>query len=268
MSDAARSALNVLARRMTPIDRGGYPELAGLSAQQIYEGKMGPGGLYLAAQMLRSVVAAEDMRVLDLGCGRGATSVFIARRLGARVISADLWISAAERQVLIEKHGAQGLVTPLDVDVRQPLPFAEKDFDLIFCMDAFHYFGARRHVVARLTRALKPGGRIVVGNPCFDREVQRPIPAVYQGPWAEEFSKYHSPPWWRDKLGSFDLFADVSAWEADDGQALWDDDLLFDLARGDDPVRLLADAREITFGRDHPGQPILTHLILCAVRGR
>jgi SAM-dependent methyltransferase len=268
MSDTTQSALNVLARRLTPIDASRYPELVGLGPRQIYEGKMGPGGLYLAAQMLRSVEAARNMRVLDLGCGRGATSVFIARRLGARVISADLWIGATERQALIEKHGAEGLVTPLDLDVRRPLPFADDYFDLIFCMDAFHYFGDRRDVVARLARALKPKGRLVVGNPCFDREPRRPVPAVYEGPWAQEYSKYHSPAWWGEKLLSFDLFADVTAWEADDGQALWDDDLLFDLARGEDPKRLLADAREITFGRDHPGQPVLTHHVLRATKGR
>ncbi|MFE1205014.1 SAM-dependent methyltransferase [Streptomyces sp. NPDC058762] len=33
------------------------------------------------------------MRVLDLGSGKGATSVFLAREYGVEVVAADLWIA-------------------------------------------------------------------------------------------------------------------------------------------------------------------------------
>jgi SAM-dependent methyltransferase len=266
MTRAEEARLRAIVRRLKPVDRRAYPELFGRDLGQIYEGKMGPGGLYLAAEMLRGLAAAREMRVLDLGCGRGATSVFIAERLEAQVICADLWISAAERLALIEAHDAQSRVTPLDIDVRRPLPFADNYFDVIFCMDAFHYFGARRSVVARLARCLKPSGRLVVGNPCFDREVVRPVPQVYAGPWAEEFSKYHSPPWWARRLRDFGLFSSVEAREALDGRALWEDALLYDLEGRAEPGHLLADAKEIVFGRDHPDEPTLTHYILRATK--
>src|SRR5205823_1784407 len=100
--------------RFTHIDPQRYPELAGFNRDQIYEGKMGPGGLYLACRMIRAVTPRrESMRVMDLGCGRGATSVFFANQLGANVISVDLWIDAGERQALIARHHAEGRVVPL-----------------------------------------------------------------------------------------------------------------------------------------------------------
>ncbi|HEY5106364.1 MAG TPA: class I SAM-dependent methyltransferase [Caulobacteraceae bacterium] len=225
---------------------------------------MGPGGLFLAARMLREVAAAPTMRIMDLGCGRGATSVFLAERLDATIHSVDLWNSAEERLALIERHGLQDRITPLQLDVTRRLPFAAGYFDLIFCMDAFHYFGARRGVLARLAGHLKPGGQLVVGNPCFDRELKGAPPAAYVEPWASEFSKYHSPAWWGRRLRGTGLFADVRVQEAEDGKALWDDDLLYDLEHDAQPRDLAADAEQILLGREQRAYPCLTHLVLAA----
>ena len=52
--------------------------------------------------------------------------------------------------------------------------------------------------------------------------------------------------------------------EAEDGERYWDDDLLYNLTRGEDAGVLADDADQILFGRDHPGQPRLTHYLLTA----
>ena len=36
------------------------------------------------------------MRVLDLGCGKGLTSIFIAKEFDVEVYAVDLWLSATE----------------------------------------------------------------------------------------------------------------------------------------------------------------------------
>jgi cyclopropane fatty-acyl-phospholipid synthase-like methyltransferase len=36
------------------------------------------------------------MRVLDLGCGRAATSIFLRREFGVQVWATDLWTNASE----------------------------------------------------------------------------------------------------------------------------------------------------------------------------
>src|SRR5271169_4986848 len=76
------------------LNRADYPELAGLAPEQIYDGKMGPGGLYLAVRMARTLHLEPGQRVLDLGCGQGATSCFLASHYSAIVIALDLWIPA------------------------------------------------------------------------------------------------------------------------------------------------------------------------------
>jgi methylase of polypeptide subunit release factors len=77
-----------------PPDLARYPELNGYTRDQCYEDFFGGGGLYLAVEMLRTLRLKENDVVLDLGCGKGATSVFLAKHYGVHVIALDLWTSA------------------------------------------------------------------------------------------------------------------------------------------------------------------------------
>lgn len=54
-------------KRVPDASRLGLPRVAGLTRDAIYEGKLGPGGLYLAAQMSRRMGLTTGQRVLDLG---------------------------------------------------------------------------------------------------------------------------------------------------------------------------------------------------------
>ncbi len=64
-----------------------YLELKDYSRDAIYEGKMGPGGLYLASLMSRRLNLTPSLRVLDLGIGQGATSIFLAKNHSVTVFA-------------------------------------------------------------------------------------------------------------------------------------------------------------------------------------
>jgi len=55
------------------------------------------------------------MQVLDLGSGKGATSVFLAREYGVQVVAADWWIAADEAAAVFEAAGVAGQVTAVRV---------------------------------------------------------------------------------------------------------------------------------------------------------
>ena len=248
------------------VDRAKYPELAAYNRDDIYGhgDNMAPGALFLATQMARALDAAPDQLVLDLGCGKGDSSIFLANAFGARVVAADLWIPRTFLEEKFESRGCGDGTTAVHLDVRRGLPFETGRFDAIFCMQALHSFGATVDFIHRVLRCLKPGGRMVVASSCFNEE--RPfeaLPAVYHRTdgWDAEYRNYHSPGWWREL---FEAIGDVDVLECaelEDGAVYWEDDFLYrgesrgwDVANFEDALWLI---EHILHGRSH--RPYLTH---------
>ena len=257
-----------LFRRVSP---GAYPELAGYTREEIYDGKMGPGGLYLATQMARRLKLSAGMRVLDMGCGNGATSVFLAKQYGVTVVAVDLWVSATKLFQRFRQHEVDERVVPLNLDVTGKIPFPNDYFDAIFCMDAIHYFGGTVAFWHHILPHLKPGGTLCIGSPCFSSEFSSEcvsqLPYVYEDGtdlWPKEFSRYHSPNWWKHLISQTGMM-DIRESEAlNDGIIYWEDDVLFNLERGGKTAVAKTDAAQITFRQD--GVPFLTHFVLSAER--
>lgn len=255
-------------RRLTPQR---HPMLHVTSRDKIYDecNWMAPGGLLLAGRMAEQLSLCPGERVLDLGCGRGQSSVFLASMYGTEVVSLDLWVSASERQQAAVEASVGGLVTPMQGDIARGLPAGLGGFDAIFCMQSFHCFGTRASVVRYLASLLRPGGRICFAHGCF-RDEPAPLPALFQETdrWHAEYEKYHSPGWWGNHLqvaGTFDV--GVSQ-EVPDGDILWEDDVLYRGDRAGWSDAFLSNAqwliRQIAHGQT--SSPTLTHCIVCAKR--
>jgi SAM-dependent methyltransferase len=111
-----------------------YPELAGYSRADAYRDAMGGGGLYLAARMTRLMDLHPGDVVLDLGCGKGESPIFLANRFGVKVVAVDLWTEAAYLASKMAARDHRLDVVPLNLDATGPLPFADGYFDSVFCM--------------------------------------------------------------------------------------------------------------------------------------
>ena len=246
-----------------------YPELREYSRADVYEGKMGPGGLYLATQMARRLDLSPGQRVLDLGPGRGATSAFLTKRYDVSVIAVDLWINSTDLHKRFVQHGLDDRIVPLNLDITDRLPFAVDYFDAIFCMDSVHYYGTAPDFWNHLLPHLKPGGILCIGSPCFNAEFSsemlQALPAEYDDRtdlWPKEFSRYHSPEWWRNLIQQTGHMDVRESAELEDGIIFWEDDVLYNLEQGGKAEDAERDAAQITFRQD--GMPYLTHFVLCA----
>jgi 2-polyprenyl-3-methyl-5-hydroxy-6-metoxy-1,4-benzoquinol methylase len=56
------------------------------------------------------------MRVLDVGCGRAASSIFLHREFGVQVWATDLWFDASENMQWLRDAGAQQRVFPIHAE--------------------------------------------------------------------------------------------------------------------------------------------------------
>jgi len=95
----------------------------------------------LATHVVRTMDLRQGDIVLDLGCGRGETCIFLAKHFGARIVAVDLWTPATYLGDKFAARGYRQQITPLHLDVTHELPFAEGYFDAIFCMNSLSFYG-------------------------------------------------------------------------------------------------------------------------------
>ncbi len=162
----------------------------------VLQNQMGPNALWLLESLLEVMNIEPGMKVLDLGCGRAMTSIFLAREFGAKVWANDLWISPGENQARITEAGVADLVTPIHAEAHT-LPYATDFFDVIVSLDAYHYFGTADLYLGYLLGFLRPEGRIGIVSPAGLTEIGADVPEHLQPHWDWEFCSFHSPDWWR-----------------------------------------------------------------------
>jgi SAM-dependent methyltransferase len=199
---------------------GAYPALAGYSRADVHAGLMGQGGLFLAHDMANRLSLRSGMRVLDLACGAGATSLYLARNYGVVVYAVDRELPNG----LLDRASAAGfgdLVIPLRADARQ-LPFAPGFFDAVFTMNSLCYFGTDDLFPAYLASFLKPGGELVVGCPCYREELSSDSPKEFLIEFPACLA-VHSPGWWQMHFEKSRAYAKVVADLHPRGVEFWED---------------------------------------------
>ena len=62
-----------------------FPRCDGYDLDWIIRGSLGPHPLWLMEWLCEAMDLKPGMRVLDMGCGKAITSIFLAREFGVRV---------------------------------------------------------------------------------------------------------------------------------------------------------------------------------------
>lgn len=157
----------------------------------------GANSLWLTEWLTTALALKPGMRVLDLGCGRASSSIFLRREFGVEVWATDLWFSASENVQRIRDAGVGDGVFPIRADARL-LPFAAEFFDAIVSIDSYFYYGTDDLYLNYLARFVKPGGVLAIAGAGLMQEIEGPIPAHIQEWWTNDMAWcLHSAPWWR-----------------------------------------------------------------------
>jgi cyclopropane fatty-acyl-phospholipid synthase-like methyltransferase len=90
-----------------------FPRSSRYDSEWVFSNNMGPNALQLTKWLASSMRLERGMRILDMGCGRAISSIFLAAEFGVEVWANDLWISATENWERIRAAGLEGQVHPI-----------------------------------------------------------------------------------------------------------------------------------------------------------
>ena len=127
--------------------------------------RQGPGGdaETRLALTLSGLANAADLRIADIGCGTGASSLILAKELDAAITAVDFLPEfLTELEQRSQEAGVAGRIKTLCASM-ETLPFEAASLDAIWSEGAIYNIGFETGVRA-WRRHLKPGGILAVSE--------------------------------------------------------------------------------------------------------
>jgi len=233
-----------------------YPRAAKYDPEWVAKNWMGPNPLILAEELCEHLDLRPGMRVLDLGCGKGLTSVFLAKEFDVTVFANDLWIDPTDNLRRFEDAGVADQVFPIRAEAHE-LPYADGFFDVVLAIDSYQYFGASEsYFPDKLAKLVKPGGQFGIVVPGLVREFEKGYPDTLEALWFPELFTFHSNNWWRKLWEKTGLCEIIACYDIEDPKAIWQpwaDWCVENFARefGDDGGGADFDAKFLAAGTDN-----------------
>jgi len=180
----------------------------------------GANPLWLTEWLTADLGLRPGMRVLDLGCGRAASSIFLHREFGVRVWATDLWFSPTENLRRVRDAGVDHDVYPIHADARH-LPYADGFFDAIVSIDSYFYYGTDDLYLADVARFVRPGGTIAIAGAGLTGELTTGVPDHLRNWWEPSLWCLHSAEWWRHHWDRTGIVTVSTADTMPDGWRRW-----------------------------------------------
>jgi ubiquinone/menaquinone biosynthesis C-methylase UbiE len=114
-------------------------------------------------ELIDALRLAPGAVAVDVGCGTGALTRRLARRVGStgRVVGADINAYLLREASAIARHQELGDVIAFEVGSAEALPFPDGRFDAALACTVLEEVDADRGL-AELARVVRPGGRVAV----------------------------------------------------------------------------------------------------------
>lgn len=148
------------------------------------------------------------MSVLDAGCGTGAITAGIARRVepggGGVVVGIDR--DASLLKIAREEHGHQANLSFQDLDILEAAFSAE--FDVVTAARTLQWIHDPAAAIRRMKAAAKPGGFVVVLDYSHEASSWQPAPPAEFARFYRAFLDWRTAHGWDNRMGDrlVDLF--------------------------------------------------------------
>ncbi len=122
-----------------------------------------PGGMGSTHKLVKALglpPAGNSLKLLDVACGKGSSSVFFAKRFGISVTGIDIDESLLDHANALRERTRGKLALRFVQGNAENLPFPDNTFDFIVFQAVFELMDDSKAVMKEAVRVVKPGGKI------------------------------------------------------------------------------------------------------------
>jgi tocopherol O-methyltransferase len=145
----------------------------------------------LIEELLAWAEVQQASRILDVGCGIGGSSLYLAEKFGAE--ATGITLSPVQAQRATERANTAGVNARFLVADALAMPFADDSFDLVWTLESGEHMPDKRQFLAECHRVLKPGGTLIMATWCHRPIAQSPLTADEQKHLADIYRVYCLP---------------------------------------------------------------------------
>lgn len=126
---------------------------------------------YQTKDIIKYISMHKKSKVLEIGCGCGTESLYMAYACGAEVVGIDIQSSrldvAKERLEILESQSDKKIQCRFSLESVLNHEITHDGYDVIWMEQAFHHLEPRDQIVKKITSLLKPGGRLFIAESNF-----------------------------------------------------------------------------------------------------
>ena len=179
-----------------------YPRSRKYSTAAFMSRLSGPNPIKLTEELLENSALRSGSVVCDLGCGKGLTSVFLAKEYGLKVYAVDSLSDPEENRRFFTSQGLlSSHVLPLKTELKDA-PVEKEFFDAVINVGAFNYYESNgAYLQESILPYVKQGGYIYIAvlgmvNDCHDA-----LPEELLLSWTpEQLAFMHDAGFWRSVI--------------------------------------------------------------------
>lgn len=147
----------------------------------------------LIEEVLKWADVQQAQHIVDVGCGIGGSSLYLAQKFNAKATGITLSPFQAARAK--ERAEAAGLSSKTEFLVAnaQNMPFADDSFDLVWALESGEHMPDKVQFMRECYRVLKPGGKLIMVTWCHRPTDELPLTADEQKHLADIYRVYCLP---------------------------------------------------------------------------
>lgn len=126
-----------------------------------------PGGLKATDMLLKRTNLTKNSRLLDVGCGAGHTSAYIAKNYHCLVTGVDISSDALARVNSFYQNEPYFDRMSFEVADASNLPYSDGYFDVVLCESVLLFIADVDAALTEMARVVKPGGFLALNEVCI-----------------------------------------------------------------------------------------------------